>query len=253
MAQGPHLSLSLSRELWNELLAAALPVRMAGDTLDLAHNARQIVGQLGVRNTVRGLLEDRRAPRALSQLRDQARALWKSNRERVYQGLNDVVRVDGAWWVELSDLGTELRYGRQKVSADAYVRGVAEGTLYLLRENIEIPFHIERRLGASLAIGDIHYNDGQRAVIGSVQDLDVFLGDGRLMELMARVVAWGLEQQLPRVGSVPILRREQVQDLVGPMGGSLQVELGVDDVELVVRDDDLTLNVRFGFVGESAQ
>lgn len=250
MAEGPHLSLSLSRELWNELLSAALPVRMAGDSLDLAHNARQLVGQLGVRQTVRGLLEDQRAPRALSQLRDRARSLWRSNRKRVYQGLNDVVRVDGAWWVELSDLGTELRYGRQRVTADAYVRGVAEGTLFLLRENVEIPFHIERRLGASLALGDIHYNDGQRAVIGSVQDLAVFLGDSRVMELLGRVVAWGLEQQLPRVGAVPILRREQIQELVGPLGGSLHVELGVDDVELVVRDDDLTLNVRFGFVGD---
>ena len=129
MADGHHLSLSLSRALWNELLAAALPVRMAGDQLDMVHNARELVRQLGVRQRVHGLLEDRRAPRALSELRDQARTLWHANRGRVYRRLGELVRVDGQWRVELSELGTELRYGRQKVSADAYVRGIAEGTI----------------------------------------------------------------------------------------------------------------------------
>ncbi len=248
MAEGPHLSLSLSRQLWNELLGAALPVQMAGDRLDLVHNARRLADRLGgVRQRVYGLLEDARAPRALVRWRDQARSLWHRNRESVYERLNEIVRVDGEWRVDLDSLGTELRYGHQRVSADAYVRGIAEGTIWIARENLEIPFRLERRLGASVALADIHYDPEHRAVIGSLQDLAVYVGENRLLKLVSGVLEYGLEQQLPRVGPIPILRRDQVEDIVGPMGGSLRVHLAVDDVDLIVSDDELTLQVRFGF------
>ena len=45
----------------------------------------------------------------------------------IYRRLDSLVRVRGTWKVELSDMGTELTYAKQKVGADAFVRGVAEG------------------------------------------------------------------------------------------------------------------------------
>ncbi len=244
---GHHLSLSLSRELWNELLAAALPVKLAGERFDLARNARSALRQLGVRQRVAGLLEDSRTPAALVRAKDRAKELWIQRRPGVYRRLNDLVRVDGEWRVELDDLGTELRYSKQKVAADAYVRGVAEGTVFLLRENVEFPFRIERRLGASVALGDIQYDPGHRAVIGSVQDLGVFIGDNAVLQLLSRLAEYALEQQLPRVNPVPILKRDQVEEMVGPMGGALKMQLGVEDLELEISEDDLTLKVKFGF------
>jgi len=247
MAGSHHLSLSLSRELWNELLAAALPVKLAGETLRLSSGARAVARQLGVRRRVSGLLEDRRAPRALSRVKDRAMSAWTERKGGVYRRLNELVRVEGEWRVELDDFGTELTYGAQKVSANAYVRGIAEGTFFLLRENVELPFRLERRVGASVALGNIHYDPGHRAVIGSVQDLGVFIGDSAVMQLLSRLAEVALAQQLDRVNPIPILRQEQVQEMVGPMGGAMKMQLGVEDLELVIDEDDMTLNVRFGF------
>lgn len=242
-----HLSLSLSRELWNELLGAALPVRLAGDSFDLIQNARQAVRQLGVRQRVAGLLVDREPPAALLAARDRARIVWHKRKPGVYRRLNELVRIEGSWKVELDDLGTELTYGRQQVGADAYVRGIAEGTVFLLKENVEFPFRIERRIGASIALADIRYSPEHEAVIGTLQDLGVYIGDNAVFQLVSRLAEYGLEQQLPRVNPLPILRRAQVQDMVGPMGGPLKMQMGVEDLELEINDSELSLKVRFGF------
>jgi len=242
-----HLSLSLSRELWNELLGAALPVRLAGDSFDLARDTRQAIRQLGVRQRVAGLLEDREPPAALLAVRDRARASWNKRKPSVYRRFNDLVKVEGTWKVELDDLGTELTYARQQVGADAYVRGIAEGTVYLLKENVEFPFRIERRIGASVALADIRYSPEHEAVIGTLQDLGVYIGDNAVFQLLSRLAEYGLEQQLPRVNPVPILKRGQVEEMVGPMGGPLKMQMGVEDLELEINDADLVLKVRFGF------
>ncbi|MCB9689406.1 MAG: hypothetical protein H6738_11115 [Alphaproteobacteria bacterium] len=247
MAGAPHLSLSLSRELWRELLGAALPVKLAGDSFDVARDARRLVKQLGVRDRVAGLLEDRQPPAMLVRAKDRAKEVWVRRKPGVYRRINELVRIEGEWKVDLDHLGTDLRYSKQKVAADAYVRGVAEGTVYLLKENVEFPFRIERRIGASVALGDIRYDPGHRAIIGSVQDLGVYIGDNAVLQLLSRLAEWALDQQLPRVNPVPILPRERVEDLFGPIGGPLKMQLGVEDLELEITEDDLKLKVRFGF------
>jgi hypothetical protein len=242
-----HLSLSLSRELWEELLGAALPVKLAGERFSVTHDLKRGIKSLGVRQRVAGLLEQREAPQALLAVRDRARRVWHDRRSGVYRRVNDLVRIEGTWKVELDNLGSQLTYGHQRVGADAFVRGVGEGTIYLLRENVELPFRIERRLGASVALGDIRYDPGHEAVIGTLQDLGVYIGDNAVLQLLARLAEYGLEQQLPRVNPLPILKREQVQEMVGPMGGALKMQMGVQDLELEINDDDLVLKVRFGF------
>jgi hypothetical protein len=247
MATPPHLSLSLSRELWNELLAAALPVKLAGDRFDVVRNTRQLVRQLGVRERVYGLLPDRRPPAALLRAKDRAKAVWTRRKPGLYRRLNQLVRIEGEWSVELDQLGTELRYSRQKVAAEAHVKGVAEGTIHLLRENVELPFRLERRVGASVALGDVHYDAGHRAVIGTLQDLELHVGESATMHLLTTLAERLLAQQLPRVNPIPILRRDQVQEMVGSMGGPLRMQLGVEDLDLEIDDHELTLKIRFGF------
>lgn len=242
-----HLSLSLSRELWRELLGAALPIHLAGGELDLKENARTMLRQLAVRERVAGLLEDRNPPAAIVRAKDRAKAIWNNRKEGVYRRANDLVRVDGEWRVELDQIGTDLKYGHQQVGADAYVRGVAEGTLFLMKENVEIPFKIEKRIGASIALKDIRYDPNHRAVIGSLQDLGIYLGDNAVLQLLSRLAEYLLEQQVPRVNPVPILKRAQVDDMVGPVGGPLKMKMGVEDLELEITDTDMTLKVRFGF------
>lgn len=242
-----HLSLSLSRELWRELLGAALPIQLAEGDLDLAENTKKVLQQLAVKERVAGLLEDRNPPEPLVRVKDRAKAFLKARRPGMVRRAQEMVRVDGTWRVEIDSLGTELTYGRQQVGADAFVKGIAEGTLFLMKENIELPFRIEKRVGASVALKDIRYDPGHRAVIGSVKDLGVYLGDNAVLQLLARLAEAGLEQQLPRVNPVPILKRDQVDDMVGPVGGPLKMKMGVEDLELEITDADMTLKVRFGF------
>ena len=103
-----HLSLGLSRELWQEMLAAALPVRLAGGEFEISQNARRIVKQLGVKERVAGLLEDRQAPQPLVRVKDKAKALWKTRRGDVFKRMNELMRVEGTWRVELDEFGTQL-------------------------------------------------------------------------------------------------------------------------------------------------
>jgi hypothetical protein len=133
------------------------------------------------------------------------------------------------------------------VGADAYLKATASGTIWLLAKNVEIPFLIEKRIGASVDLADIRYDPGQQAVIGELRDLVVFLGEGPFLQLLARLAEMALQGQLPKANPVPILRREQVSELVGPMGGALKLAMGVDDLALEVTEQDMTLKVRFGF------
>jgi len=61
------------------------------------------------------------------------------------------------------------------------------------------------------------------------------------LRLVSQLVEYGLEQQLPRVNPVPILKRDQVEDMVGPVGGPLKIKMGVEDLELVITNPSLLL------------
>ena len=125
MADDYHLSLGLGRALWEDLLRAALPVSISEGEFELARDVRSAVKRLGVRDRVReriaGLLEDRRPPERLVAAGNRARALVRRQRDSLYRRANDLVRVDGAWRVELDSAGTDLKYGPQKVTADAWL------------------------------------------------------------------------------------------------------------------------------------
>lgn len=251
MADDFHLSLSLGRALWEDLLRAALPVTLSEGEFEVARDVRTAVRRLGVRDRVKeriaGMLEDRRPPEPLVRATNRARALVRRQRQSLYRRANDLVRVEGGWRVELDATGTHLVYGPQKVVADARVKGTARGTIFLLRENVEIPFALERRVGASITLGDIRYDPGSEAIIGSLRDLAVHVGDRAVAQLLARLAEHVLSQRLPDTGPIPILRRDQVQEMVGGLGGALRVDMAVDAMDLRVDDGEMTLRVRFGF------
>ena len=46
---------------------------------------------------------------------------------------------------------------------------------------------------------------------------------------------------------VPILRKDQLEEMVSPAGGPLRLKMGVEDVALDISDEEMTLKVRFGF------
>lgn len=247
----PHLSLSVSRELWNGMLRAALPYKVADGAFSLVGAARATVRQLHVSERVVGLLEDTRTPAPLARLGGRAVDLWREHRGEVVSLVEQLVRIEGTWSFEVDDLGTEIVYGPQKLTADAWVRGVAEGRVTLLGENVSFPFRIEQRLGATVALGRIRYSRERQAVLANLQDVALHLGENTAVQLAARIVEYLVAQRLDVTDPLPLLRREQIEGLVGPLGGSLRVLLDVADLFLAVDEERMTLQVRFGFAKAS--
>lgn len=246
-----HLSLSIGKALWDDLVGAALPYKVQEGRFDLGRLVHKGVKQLHLRDQVRSqvsaLLEDREPPAALVQARDKAAELWQANREKVFGLIDDAVHVDGDWTLEVDSEGTEFHYADQKIGVDAHVKAVVTGKVHLLRKNVEVPFRIEKRLGAACHLGDIRFDAGQDAVVGTVQDPAIDLGDHAVLRLLNEAAGWVLAQQVERFSAVPVLKRSQVEELVAPAGGPLRVQMGVEDVAIDVSEHQLTLKVRFGF------
>ena len=120
--------------------------------------------------------------------------------------------------------------------------------LFLLKNNVEIPFTIEKRLGATAAIGDIKYDKDTRTITGEVMDPAIDFGDSVVANLISEAVATVLGNQVAqRVGRVPILKKDQLDEMLAPAGGPLKMKMSVEDVALDVSDSELTLRVKFGF------
>lgn len=247
LGDGYHLSLSIGKTLWDDLVKAALPLTVQKGEFELGALVYQGVQQLQVKEKVVALLEDRQPPAAVDKARKRAAALWGRRREQVYKTLRDVVSVDGDWKLEIDDKGTEFHYAHQKIGVDAHVKATVNGRARLLRSNIEFPFTLEKRLGATCYLGEIHYDQQDRAVIGTVQEPAIDLGDHAVLKLLNRAAAMVLEQQVQRFARVPILRKDQLEELVSPAGGPLKLQMGVQDVAIEVTEENLTLKVRFGF------
>ena len=244
---GFHLKFTIGKALWTELFSVGLPFKVGEGPFDLVQNLRDGVRQLGVKEKVKGLLEDRQMPAVVQRGEQAARNLWHSRREQVYKLLNDLIRVQGDWRVEVDKEGSDFHYAQQRFGIEAHIKAVASGKLFLLRENVEIPFVLEKRIGAQAALVDIRYDRERRALMGDVGDLMIDLGDNIVLELLSRGLEKLASQQVSKVSPVTILKREQVEELIGPAGGPLKLRLSVEDVELEVDDDELTLKVRFGF------
>lgn len=247
LGDGFHLSLSIGKSLWDDLVKAALPLTVQKGEFELASLVHQGVRQLQVKEKVVALLEDRQPPPVVDRARQRAADIWGRRRTQVYKTIRDVVSVEGDWKLEVDDQGTEFHYGHQKIGVDAHVKATVNGRARLLRSNIEFPFTLTKRLGATCHLGQIHYDQTDRAVIGMIEEPAIDLGDHAVLKLLNRAAAMVLEQQIQRFARVPILRKDQLEEMVSPAGGPLKLQMGVQDVVIEVTEENLTLKVRFGF------
>lgn len=247
IAEQYHLSLSIGKTLWDDLVGAALPYRVKDGTFDLGRLMYQQVKQLGVKEKVTALIEDRQPPPVVLRARDRVTDLWRARRGQVYGLVDQVVHVEGDWSLDVDKKGSEFHYAHQKIGVDAHVKAVATGKVFLMSRNVELPFTIEKRVGAACYLGDIHYDKDEQAIIGAVQDPSLDFGDHVVFRILNEVAAWALAQQTEKFSKVPVLKKAQVEELVSPAGGPLRLQMGVEDVALEVTEETMTLKVRFGF------
>ena len=247
-----HLSLSIGKSLWDDLMGSALPFRVQEGRFDIGRMVYQGIKQLQLKETVKtqvtALLEDRQPPKQLVQAKDRARDLWRSRRGQVFRAIDEVLHVEGDWSLDIDDDGTAFAYAPQKIGVDAHVKAVASGRIHLLRKNVEIPFTLEKRVGARCSLGDIHFDKNDQAITGKIQDPALDFGEHVAFRLLNELSAYVLANQATqRFPTVPILKKEQVEEMVSPAGGPLRLKMGVEDVALEVTEENLTLKVRFGF------
>ncbi len=242
-----HLSLSIGKSLWDDLVGAALPLKVKDGTFDLGKVVLSGVRQIGVRDRVRGLLEDRTPPATLVKAKDRAAQLWVDHKEDVYQVVSEMFRVEGDWKVEIDDKGTEFHYAPQKIGIDAHVKATINGTAFLVRDSVEIPFTIEKRLGATAHMGNIRYDKEKRAVVGDVQDPFIDLGDNVVLQALSQAGAQLLAQRASDFQATPLIKKNQLEEMVAPAGGPLKLKMGIEDVRIEVSENELQLKVRFAF------
>ena len=245
-----HLSLSITKSLWDDIIGVALPLQVADGAFDLGKNIYLGMKQLGVKERVSYLLEDKGNSERVNKAKQRIRGAWKKRKPQVYQNLNKLLRVEGDWKVSIDQEGTEFHYGKQKIGVDAHVKANVSGTIHFLRENISVPFTIEKRLGASCSLGDIRFDQNKNAVIGSVQDPMVNLGEHVLLRLLSEVSGQLLQQQTNRFSDVPLIPRDKLDEMVMPAGGPLKMSMSIADVGIVVDDNNLQLQIKFGFANK---
>lgn len=242
-----HLSLSIGKALWDDLIGAALPYKVAEGDFDVAKLVYQGVKQLQVKEKVVALIEDQNPPPSVVAVKDRAAEIWHQRRAQVYRLLTDTLKIEGDWRVQIDQEGTEFHYAPQRIGIDAHARLLVNGKIHLLRNNVEVPFTLEKRLGAAAHLADIRYDKEQRAIIGTVTDPSVDLGEHVVMRLLKQGADYLINQQLQSYKTVPILKKDQLEEMVGPAGGPLKLKMGIDEVAVEVSDSELTLRVRFGF------
>jgi hypothetical protein len=247
IGDGFHLKFTIGKALWNDLFGVGLPFKVADGQFDLVDNVRTGIKRLEVRQKVRALLEDREVPQVLIRGKEVAKGVWENRREQVYRVVNELVKVEGDWRVEIDREGSDFKYAQQRFGVEAHVKAVASGKVYLMRRNLEFPFVIEKRIGAEAALGDIRYDRDRRALVGELQNVTVDLGENFVLQLLNRAAEHLLAQQTPRVNPVQILKKDQIEEMISPAGGPLKLKMGVEDVALDIDEEELTLKVKFGF------
>lgn len=245
-----HLSLSITKSLWDDMIGVALPLQVADGAFDLGKNLYNGMKQLGVKERVSYLLEDKANSERVNKAKQRIRGAWKRRKPQVYQNLNKLLRIEGNWEVSVDQEGTEFRYGKQKIGVDAQVKANASGKIHFLKENISVPFTIEKRLGASCALGDIRFDGDKNAVVGSVQDPMLNLGEHVLLRLLSEVSGQLLQQQTNRFSDVPLIPKDKLDEMVMPAGGPLKMTMSIADVGIVVDEDTLQLQIKFGFANK---
>lgn len=242
-----HLALSINKALWDDLVGVALPFQVADGAFDIGRNVYQGVKQLGVRQKVAGLIEDKAPSETIQRARRRLGDIWKKHKPQVYRTLDEILHVEGDWKVVIDQDGTDFHYGEQKIGVDAHVKASATGTLFLLKRNLEIPFTFDKRLGASCHLGDIRFDPNQNAVVGSVQNPQIDLGENVLLKLANEIASQLLAQQTQRFNVVPLIPKDQLNEMVLPAGGALKMNMTVEDVRIEVNNEELQLKVKFGF------
>ena len=102
-----------------------------------------------------------------------------------------------------------------------------------------------------MSLGRYSFRSSTNAVVGSVQDPQIDLGENVMLKLANEIAGQLLAQQTNRFNTMPLIPKDQLNKMVLPAGGALKMNMTVEDVRIEVNNQDLQLKVKFGFARSS--
>ena len=257
LPDGYHMSLSISQQLWVDLLGEALPIQAGTGEFDLLEQGRKLLH--AAEDQVRGLLtgvEERidEAPvlgnPTVKSVRSRVRGLARRGRRVTSRRLRESFKVQGRWRAHVSREGSRFSYHDGGVTLDARAVFEVDGTALLFREQFEIPFSLSRSLDGTASVNDVVFNREVKRLEGRLGEVSLILGDSLLLRLLKVVGDRLLEKQVEKLNPLPLIPGSSLEEMFSPAQGPLRFTAGIDDLHLGINENDLCLSVRFAFKGD---
>ena len=256
LPSGYHLSLSINRDLWSDLLGQALPIQVGEGDWDFIDTSRKLLD--AAETQVRGLLapiEEKLddAPVTGSGLgkgvRGSVRGLLKRGRGFASRRVKNNVKVMGKWRARVSKSGSAFTYHDGGVTLDARAVFEVEGRALLFGEQFEIPFTISRNVDATASLEEVVFDRGRKQIEGNLDSVSLSLGESLPLRVLKVVGERLLAKQVERMNPLPLIPGSTLQNMVSPGEGPLKFSAGIDDLHVGITGENLTLSVRFDFQG----
>jgi hypothetical protein len=259
LPDGYHLALSVSQQLWTDLLGEALPIQVGQGDWDLVEQGKRLLE--AAETQVKGLLggvEQKldEAPvvggRVGRRLRGGLRSVARKGADVARGRLKDAVAVRGKWRARVSKDGSRFSYHDGGVTLDARAVLEIEGRALLFGEQFEIPFTLSRNVDGTASLEDVSFSRDRKQLEGSVKKVSLSLGNSLPMRVLKLVGDRVLEQQVQKINPVPLIPGSTLEKIILPAEGPLKLSASIDDLNVGINQKDLTLSVRFAFKGVGA-
>lgn len=259
LPDGYHLSLSISQALWADLLGQALPIQVAKGGFDLVDQGRKLLHT--AEDQVKGLLTTTmdkldEAPVIGSQpvrnARGRIRSLARKGRDVASQRFRQAVKIEGDWKANVSRDGSTFRYHEGGVTLDARAVFAVEGKAILLQDRFEIPFTLAKDLKATASLNEVGFHKDRKQLEGKLGDVSVTLGESLPLRLLKVLADRLIDRQIDKMKPLKLIPASALEGMLSPSEGPLKFSAGIEDLNVGINENDLTLSVRFEFKGSAA-
>lgn len=256
LPDGYHLALSVSQNLWSDLLGEALPIQVGEGDWDLVAQSRKLLH--AAEDQVKGLLTgvEEKVDQApvlgnpmVKGVRGRAKAVAKRGRGVLSRRVQESVKVQGKWRARVAREGSSFDYHNGAVTLNARAEVEVEGRAILFGDQFEIPFAIGRALDATASLMDVNFNRNSKQLEGSIGDVSLSLGESLPLRLLKTLGDRLIAKQIDRFNPLPLIPGSTLENMITPGDGPLKLSAGIDDLHVGINEKDLTLSVRFAFKG----
>ena len=124
-----------------------------------------------------------------------------------------------------------------------------EGTARLFGDQFEIPFAIGRGVAATASLNDVEFDRGRKQLEGRIGGVSLSLGNSLPLRLLKTVADRVIDKQIDRFNPLPLIPGKTLENMLSPGSGPLKFTADIEDLNVGINEEDLTLSIRFAFKG----